>query len=118
MNFSGFQKYFLILMLSCGIVKGSNAWSSSTQFHLSSTVQNLRENHKKSPQFIISEFVEEIDNDENSDEFHTDFSFTSQIIDAFDFIIFGQSQNFTSKNHSFRIAPNQKIHVLNCTFLI
>ena len=118
MNFSGFQKYFLILMLLCGIAKGNIALPPFAQLHSSSTATNLQENYKKSFQFIVSEFEEEIDNDENSDEFHADFSFTTQTIDSLDFNIISQSLNFTPKIHSFKITPNQKIHVLNCTFLI
>ncbi len=91
---------------------------SFTQLHSFATATNLLENHKKSADLIFIEFVEEFDNDENSVEFHKDFSFTSPTIDAFDFIIFNQSQNFTPKNLSFKITSNQKIHVLNCTFLI
>jgi hypothetical protein len=105
-------------MLSYGIAKGNSALSSFTQLHSFSTATNLQENHKKSSQFIVSEFVEEIDNDENLDEFHADLSFITQTIDSFDFSIISQSLNFIPKNYSFKIAPNQKIHVLNCTFLI
>jgi hypothetical protein len=118
MNFSGFQKYFLILMLSCGIAKGNNAFSSPKQLHLLSTVTSLQENYKKIPLFIVGEFVEEIENDENPDEIHADFNFTTPTIDIFDFNIISQSLHFTPKNYSFKIALNQKIHVLNCTFLI
>jgi|GEM_PF-4043572 len=118
MIFSGVQKYFLIIMLSCGIAKGSNALFSSTHLHFFSASTNLHNDTKKISQSTVIEFLEEFDIDENSDEFHTDYSFTSPNNDAFDFVIFNHSKNHTPKNFSFKITPNQKIHVLNCTFLI
>lgn len=118
MNFSGFQKYFLILMLSFGIAKENNALSSTTQIQLLSTSASQQENHKKSFQFIVSEFVEAIDKDENLDDIHSDFNFTNPSIDSFDFLFISQPLNYTPKNYSSKTAPNQKIHVLNCTFLI
>ena len=119
MKFSSFQRYLaLLILLLCGVAKGNNVLSAFTPLHALSATTNLQENHKKSTKFIVSEFVEAIDNDETSDEFRPDFNFTTQTIAPFDSCFVSQLLNLTPKNHCFKIASNQKIHVLNCTFLI
>lgn len=118
MKFLGFPKYFLLLMLSFGIARGNNALSSASQLHLLSTSPNLQENHTKSPKFIVSEFVEEIDNDENSDETLSDFHFISLPSFVSAFAYSNESDTVFPKSHHFLTSLNQKINILNCIFLI
>jgi hypothetical protein len=105
-------------MLSFGIVKGNNALSSTSQLHLLSTPTNLQENHTKFPKFIVSEFVEEIDNDENTDETHSDFHFISLSLRAFTFVSNKETLTVFPKSSHSSTVQNQKINVLNCIFLI
>lgn len=114
----GYPKYFLLLMLSFGIAKGDTALSSSSPLYLLSTSTNLTENPIKFPKFIISEFVEEIDNDENADETYLDFYFISLASRASIFSYNNKSDNIFPKLNHFLILLNQKINVLNCIFLI
>ena len=105
-------------MLSFGIVKGNNALSSTSQLHLLSTPTNLQENHIKFPKFVVSEFVEEIDNDENADETYSDSYFISLSSRAFTFISKKETLTIFPKLSHSPTVLNQKINVLNCIFLI
>ena len=118
MKFLGYPKYFLLLMLSFGIVKGNNALSSTSQLQVLSTPTNLQENHTKFPEFIISEFVEEIDNDENADETYSDSSFISLSLGAFTSVNNNETLTIFPKSSRSSTVLNQKINVLNCIFLI
>ena len=103
-------------MLSFGIAKGSNALAS--QLHLLSTPTSLKANHTKFPKFFVSEFVEEINNDENADETDTDFYFSSLSSCAFAFTNDNISTIIFPKLHYSLSFLNQKINLLNCIFLI
>ena len=118
MKFLGFPKYFLLLMLSFGIIKGNNALSSTSQLHLLSTPTNLQESHTKFLKFVVSEFVEEIDNDENVDETYSDSYFISLSSRAFTFVSHKETLTVFPKSSHFLTVQNQKVNVLNCTFLI
>ncbi|MBC7409189.1 MAG: hypothetical protein H7339_12435 [Arcicella sp.] len=118
MKFLGFPKYFLLLMLSFGVAKGSNDLSSTSQLHLLSTSTKLKEKHTKFPKFFVSEFVEEIDNNENPDETHSDFLFISRFSCAFASASNDESVIIFSISHHSLIFLSQKINVLNCIFLI
>ena len=118
MKFLGFSKYFLLLMLSFGIAQGSSALSSTSQLHLLSTSTNLKEKHTKFPNFFVSEFVEEIDNNENADETNSDFLFISRSSCASAPECNDESVFIFSISPHSLIFLNQKINVLNCIFLI
>ena len=118
MKFLGFSKYFLLMMLSFGIAKGNNAFSSTSQLHLHSNSVNLAENHTKLPKFIVSDFVEEINDDENADETNIDFYFISPSSCAFAFTNDNKSTIIFPKLHYSLSFLNQKINLLNCIFLI
>lgn len=118
MKFLGIPKYFLLLMIPLGIAKGSNSLSSTSQLYLLSTSKDLKENHTKFPKFIISDFIEEINNDENGDETHSDFYFNSLSSCGSLFECNNESEIVFPKSHHSLTFLNQKINVLNCIFLI
>jgi hypothetical protein len=118
MKFSGFKKYFLLLMLSFGIVQGSNAFFSISNLATPKTTTNV---HSIDSQSVKSNFLfdlveENIDNDSYDAHFSLDFS-----IPSYNNITFHELHHETLKSYN-SFSPqslhNQKIHVLNCSFLI
>jgi hypothetical protein len=118
MKFSGLQKYFLLLMLSFGIVQGSYACFSSIPVNSSSKSTHLYSNNSQSLQAnCFFDLVEE-NIDEDSDNFHFSVDF---IIPTNNNVTFQKLQNETVLFQRFLSSQpfhNQKINILNCSFLI
>ncbi len=118
MKFSDLQKYLLLLMLSLGIVQGSYACFVTNDLDVSKKSTTL---HSNSHQSIHSNFLyvlmeENIDDDSNDVHFWLDFSLPS-----YNNLMFHELHQDTLKlynSFSSQSPYNQKINILNRTFLI
>jgi hypothetical protein len=118
MKFLGLQKYFLLLLLSFGIVQGSYAYFSSINLDISSKSTHIQSNNSQSLHLnFLFDLVEESVNDDSDDAHY-----------SLDFAIFPDNnftvQLFQNETHLFphflssQPFCDQKINILNCTFLI
>jgi hypothetical protein len=116
MKFSGFQKYFLLLLLSFGIVQGSYACFSISNLATPKTTTNLHANDSQSVKSNSLFDLVEDDNDSDDVHFSIDFS-----VPSCNNITFHELHHETLKSYN-SLSPqslrNQKINILNCTFLI
>ena len=118
MKFSGFKKYFLLLMLSFGIVQGSYACFSFGNLGASNKSTNAHSNDSQSlhANYLFDLIEENVDDDSNDAHFSLDF-----VILTDNNFTFQKLQNETLLFQNFLSSQpfcNQKINVLNCTFLI
>lgn len=120
MKLSGFQKYFLLFILSFGIVQGSYACFSTNNLDASHNHIHFHSNDSKLFQInAFFDLVEEtIDDDDDSNDGHFLVDFVLPTDNNF---TFQKPQNETSLLQNFLSSQplhNQKINILNCTFLI
>jgi hypothetical protein len=117
MKFSGFQKYFLLLMLSFGIAQGGFALVSKTDLSSTKKSTTLQATHQQlNSSDLYFDLVEETDDDSNDSHHHLNFA-----VPPFNDFTFHILQNETILFQKFPSLPpfhNQKINILNCTFLI
>ena len=118
MKFSGFKNYFLLLIFSLGMVQGNyarfsvdNSSASNKNTHLHSTdSQSLHSN------FFFDLAEENIDDD--SDTIHLSLDL---VVPSNNKLTFHELENGAYLFHNFLSSQpfyNQKINILNCTFLI
>jgi hypothetical protein len=120
MKSSVFQKYFFLLLLSIGIASGNGMLNTVTKFaiHPSKSTTSLQINHQnQTPIMAVCDFVEENENNEDNDA-HFSFGFDASYSNFLTFVGLQISANAPSTYHTFPISTNQKINILNCTFLI
>ncbi len=116
MRIKGFQKYFFLLVLSFEIAQGSFAFASKTDIASTKKSTTLQSVHHQSD---YSDFtlIEETD-DNDSDDTQHNLVFIVPSTNDFTFHILRHEtilfQNFSSSN----TLHNQKINILNCSFLI
>ncbi len=118
MKFKGFQKYFLLLMLSLGIAQGSHAFVSKNNVSTtpkSSTFQSSH--HQSNANDFLFELVEE-NNDDDSNETQHNLDFIVPQTNDFTFHHLQNETVLLQKYASSYRFHNQKINILNCTFLI
>jgi uncharacterized protein (UPF0262 family) len=118
MKFSGFQKYFLLLMLSLGIAQGGHAYFSSADLDFSDKSTNVHSNDSQTlhSNFLFDLIEENIKEDSEDTHYSLDFSIVSCQSFTFQKLYHETcvSQNFLSSQPFY----NQKINILNCVFLI
>ncbi len=118
MKIIGIQKYFLLLMLSFGIVQGSYACFSVNNLDISKNYTNVHSNNQTSihSNFLYVLMEENIDDDSNDAHFSVDFLLPTH--NNFTFHELHQQTLNLFISYSSQYLQNQKIHILNCTFLI
>lgn len=115
----GFQKYFLLLMLFSWIAQKSIAFTTTNNlsFSTKNTTLHATQHQSNSPVFIF-DFEEEEINDDDSNESKYHLEFITPLIYNFSFVNFQFEIFIHQDNLGCLILPNQKINILNCTFLI
>jgi hypothetical protein len=122
MKFPVFQKYFFSLLLLIGVITGKDVLNAGSEGLLKSSksILSLQVNHHKHSSIIAVDACNFVEENENTEETDTHFSFAFDVQTS-EFLTFSGSEisaNLLSPYYSFPICANQKIHVLNCTFLI
>ncbi|PWK28150.1 hypothetical protein LV89_00928 [Arcicella aurantiaca] len=117
-----FQKYFFSLLLLIGVITGKDVLNSGSEGLLKSSksILSLQINHQKHTPIIAVAACNFVEENENTEDTETHFSFPFDVQTS-DFLTFAGSEisgSVSSPYYSFPISANQKIHVLNCTFLI
>ena len=120
MKFPVFQKYYIYLLLFIGIIAGKGVLNAENDILVKASKSriSLQINHHSHAPIIaiaVCNFVEE--NSEDSDN-HFSFAFDVSSSDFLTFVGSPISAETSSTYHTFPICVNQKINVLNCTFLI
>ena len=118
MKFLGLKKYFLLLIFSLGITEGNYARFSVNNSNDSNKNPHLYSNDSQSlPSNFFFDLIEEnVDDDSNDAHFSLDF-----VIPTDNNFTFQKLQNETLLFQNFLSSQpfgNQKINILNCTFLI
>lgn len=118
MKFSSFQKYFLLLTLSSWIAQESFAFTSTNNFsYFTKNTVLYATKHQFNLPVSIFDFEEKInDDDSNESKYHHEFIIP--IIYNFSFISFQFKIFMYQDNLGYLMPLNQKINILNCTFLI
>lgn len=115
MKFSSFQKYFLLLTLSSWIAHESFAFTSTNNFsYFTKSTTLYATKHQFNPPVSIFDFEEKINDDES--KYHHEF--ITPIIYNFSFVSFQFKIFIYQDNLGYLMLLNQKINILNCTFLI
>lgn len=118
MKFSGLKKYFLLLIFSLGIAEGNYARFSVNNSNDSDKNTHLYSNDSQSlPSNFFFDLAEEnIEDDSDTIHFSLDFAVPSNNNFTFHEL---ENQSCLFRNAlSSQPFGNQKINILNCTFLI
>jgi hypothetical protein len=117
-----FQKYALFFLLFVGVITGKDALNAENNVLVKASKSRISlqiNHHSHAPIIGIAacNFVEENENREDSDN-HFSFAFDVSSSNFLTFVGSPISAETSSTHHTFPICVNQKINVLNCTFLI